>query len=197
MRIDQRMYVAFTLIVATENPGWSRIWRRTHFFSKLFQFEIWGHKALWGAILNKHKHTLIACLLTYIHTYSLHGAVPLEKLTGSQLVKKFPTFYRNRRFITAFTSARYLFLPWASSIQSILSHPTSLRSTLIWYCSILTTLADANRTRMTNTYCVYTVFRYSWRWTVDMSETCRVLYQINLRSSAYRWLSLLEYKNTL
>jgi len=44
--------------------------------------------------------------------------------------------------------------------------------------SILTTLADANRTRMTNTYCVYTVLRYSWWWTVDLSETCRVLYQI-------------------
>ena len=27
--------------------------------------------------------------------------------------------------------------------------------------SILTTLADANRTSMTNTYCVYTVLRYS------------------------------------
>jgi len=26
---------------------------------------------------------------------------------------------------------------------------------------ILTLLADANRTRMTNTYCVYTVLRYS------------------------------------
>ena len=33
---------------------------------------------------------------------------------------------------------------------------------------------------MTNTYCVYTVLRYSWWWTVDMSETCRVLYRINL-----------------
>jgi len=32
----------------------------------------------------------------------------------------------------------------------------------VLYCSfILTTLADANRTRMTNTYCVCTVFRYS------------------------------------
>jgi hypothetical protein len=30
------------------------------------------------------------------------------KLNGSQLVKKFPTFYVTRRFITAFTSARYL-----------------------------------------------------------------------------------------
>jgi len=28
---------------------------------------------------------------------------------------------------------------------------------------------------------MYTVLRYSWWWTVDLSETCRVLYQINLR----------------
>jgi hypothetical protein len=33
----------------------------------------------------------------------------------------------------------------------------------------------------------------SWWWTVDLSETCRVLYQINLRNSASRWLSLQEY----
>jgi len=54
-------------------------------------------------------------------------------------------------------------------------------------------LADANRTTMTNTYYVYTVLRYSWWWTVDLSETCRVLYQTNLRNSASRWLSLYEY----
>jgi hypothetical protein len=34
----------------------------------------------------------------------------LEKLTGSQLVKKFPAFYGTRRFITAFTRARHLSL---------------------------------------------------------------------------------------
>ena len=55
----------------------------------------------------------------------------LEKLTGSQLVKKFPAFYGTRRFITAFTSARHLSLTWISSIQSILPHPTSWRSILI------------------------------------------------------------------
>jgi hypothetical protein len=32
----------------------------------------------------------------------------LEKLTGSQLVKKFPAFYVTRKFITAFTTARSL-----------------------------------------------------------------------------------------
>jgi hypothetical protein len=31
---------------------------------------------------------------------------------------------------------------------------------------------------------------HSWWWTADLSETCRVLYQINLRNSASRWLLL-------
>jgi hypothetical protein len=38
----------------------------------------------------------------------------LEKLTVSQLVKKFPAFYRTRRFITAFTRARHLSLSGAT-----------------------------------------------------------------------------------
>ena len=37
--------------------------------------------------------------------------VLLEKLTGLQLVKKFPAFYGTRRFITALTSVRHLSLP--------------------------------------------------------------------------------------
>ena len=57
--------------------------------------------------------------------------VILEKLTGFQLVKKFPAFYGTQRFITAFKSVRHLSLSWARSIQSILSHPTSWRSILI------------------------------------------------------------------
>jgi len=36
--------------------------------------------------------------------------VLLEKLTGSQPVKKFPTFYGTQRFITAFTNALHLSL---------------------------------------------------------------------------------------
>ena len=46
---------------------------------------------------------------------------------------------------------------------------------------------------MTNTYCVCTVLRYSWWWTVDLSETCRVLYQIN---SIIVHLVGFHYKNT-
>jgi len=55
----------------------------------------------------------------------------LEKLTGLQLVKKFPAFHGNRRFITALTSVRHLSLSWASLIQYIYPHPTSWRSILI------------------------------------------------------------------
>ena len=57
--------------------------------------------------------------------------VLLEKLTGLQLVKKFPAFHGTRRFITALTSVRQLSLSWASPIQSIYLHPTSWRSILI------------------------------------------------------------------
>ena len=45
--------------------------------------------------------------------------VLLEKLTGLQLVKKFPTFHGTRKFITALTTVRHLSLSWASPIQSI------------------------------------------------------------------------------
>ena len=64
-------------------------------------------------------------LLTYINTYVLTylltpwKRVVLEKLINSQLVKKFPSFYGTRRFITAFTSTRHMSLSWAKSIQSI------------------------------------------------------------------------------
>ena len=57
--------------------------------------------------------------------------VLLEKLTGLQLVKKFPTFHGTRWFITALTSVRHLSLSWASPTQSIYPHSTSWRSILI------------------------------------------------------------------
>ena len=73
-------------------------------------------------------------LLTYFLTYLLITPwcrVLLEKLTGLQLVKKFPTFHGTRRFTTAVTSVRHMSLSWASPIHSIYPHPTSWRSILI------------------------------------------------------------------
>ena len=71
--------------------------------------------------LPKHVALIHNSLLTYLLT--LWSRVLLEKLSGLPLVKKFPSFYGTRRFITAFTSARHLSLSGASSIQSI--PPTS------------------------------------------------------------------------
>ena len=55
----------------------------------------------------------------------------LEKLTGLQLVKKFPAFHATRRIITALTNVHQLSISWAGPIQSIYPHPTSWRSILI------------------------------------------------------------------
>ena len=66
----------------------------------------------------------------YTYLLTLWCRVLLEKLTGLQLVKKFPTFHGTRRFITTLTSVRHLSLSWASPIQSIYTHPT-WRSILI------------------------------------------------------------------
>ena len=71
--------------------------------------------------------------LTYLLTSLLTPwcRVLLEKLTGLQLVKKFPAFHGTRKFITALRSVRHLCLSCASPIQSIYRHPTSWRSILI------------------------------------------------------------------
>jgi len=55
---------------------------------------------------------LLIYSLTYLLTYLLNpwSIVLLEKLTGSQLIKKYTTFYGTRRFITAFTRASHLSL---------------------------------------------------------------------------------------
>jgi len=73
-------------------------------------------------------------LLIYLLTQ--WSRVLLEKLTGSQLVKKFPAFYGTRKFIIAFRSARHPFLSCAKSIQSMPPHPPSCRSILILSCHL-------------------------------------------------------------
>ena len=50
--------------------------------------------------------------VSLFNTYLLTSwcRVLLEKLTGLQLIKKFPAFHGTRRFITALTSVRHLSL---------------------------------------------------------------------------------------
>ena len=64
-----------------------------------------------------HVRLLASYLLTYLLTPE--SIILLEKLTVSQLVKKFHTFYETQRFITRFITARHLSLSSASSIQSM------------------------------------------------------------------------------
>ena len=72
------------------------------------------------SVSRKVIHLLRKTTLHYLLTPCRR--VLLEKLTGLQLVKKFPAFHGTRRFITALTSIRHLSLTWASPIQSIYPH---------------------------------------------------------------------------
>ena len=110
---------------------------------------VWGGELARGCWYAKHiascvpliktYHTATVCvdkityLLTHLLTYLLTPwcRVLLEKLASLQLVKKFPACYGTRRFMLALTSARYLSLSWASSIQSKLPHSTSWKPILI------------------------------------------------------------------
>ena len=85
----------------------------------------WSHCA-WCGLRFALQHR---CCNTYLLTPWCR--IILEKLTGLQLVKKFPAFHGTRRFITAITSVRHLSLSWASPIQSVYPHPTSWISVLI------------------------------------------------------------------
>ena len=63
-------------------------------------------------------------LLTYSLTYSIEQSPSLE--AKPQLIKNFPVFCGNRRFIAAFTCTRNQSLSWPRSIQSV---PSLLPST--------------------------------------------------------------------
>ena len=87
-----------------------------------------GHQDYSRVDQSKHD-SFITYLLTYLLTQWCK--VLLEKLTGLQLVKKFPAFHRTRKFIIALISVRHLSLSWTNPIQSIYPHPNSWRSILI------------------------------------------------------------------
>ena len=61
--------------------------------------------------------------------YCTHLLTPwsrlFQKLTDSQLGKKFPAFYGTWRFITEFTRTHHLYLSWARLIQPKLHIPIS------------------------------------------------------------------------
>ena len=74
-----------------------------------------------GTVNVEHEMQVCTCLLAPWSRFLL------EKLTGFQLVKKFPEFYGTPRFFTAFTSARQLSLSWTRSMQSVPPLPPPIR----------------------------------------------------------------------
>jgi len=91
-----------------------------------------NHMTTWVTYLLTYLLTyLFTYLLTYSLTHSLTHSltyclltpwsrVLLEKLTGFQLVKKFPAFYGTWRFITAYTHACHLSLSWQLELADII-----------------------------------------------------------------------------
>ena len=123
------MKLMMTTIVADNNYNCVHCLHDYQFFFAAFILFIF---LLIKSVPRKKNH-LFTYSLTYLLTSFLTPwcRVLLEKLTGLQLVKKFPAFHGTRRFITALTRVRHLSLSWASPIQSIYPHTTSWRSILI------------------------------------------------------------------
>jgi hypothetical protein len=61
------------------------------------------------------------------------GRIIHEKLTVDQLVKKFPSFYRTRRFFAAFTGVRHWIVLRNTAIQATPWRPIYLTSVLILF----------------------------------------------------------------
>jgi len=119
------------------------------------------------------KYPYVSLVGTYLLTPWCR--VLLEKLTGLQLVKKFPAFHGTRRFITALKRVRHLSLFWASSIQSIYPHPTSWRSTLILSTHLRLGLPSVLLPSQ-SCWCCYI-----------KSKDMKILQIIGLRMSAVKW----------
>lgn len=85
--------------------------------------------------------------------------VLLHKLTGPLLVKKSPSLYGNRRFITVFTRARHCSI--SSDQSSPYPHPTSSRTILI-LCNIF--LCPIHATCLAHFILIDLITRSIWWW---------------------------------
>ena len=93
--------------VCATGPG-ETIWRTEIYLASEGHRTAVFQLVAWSLFLTYFLAYLLTCLLTYLLTP--WSRVFLEKLTVSQPVKNFPTFYGTRRFVTAFTSAHHLSL---------------------------------------------------------------------------------------
>jgi hypothetical protein len=102
----------------------SRVTQRQHELAETVLFSVLQELTACG-------NTALVHLVKLTYLLTPWSRILLEKLTGLQLVKKFPIFYGTRRFLPHSQVPGHLSLSWASSTQSVPSHPNSWRSILI------------------------------------------------------------------
>ena len=85
-------------------------------------------------------------VLEYITKHpAVWSRIHLKELTDFQLFKNSSTIYGTRKCITMFTKARHLLLYRARWIQSVPSHPTSLKPISISSCHIHTCICRSSK----------------------------------------------------
>ena len=101
------------------NGGWERKWIPTSDFMQRNEggrgrtgalTQSLHRERMTGGILQQAETSCRLLKLLRTHLLTPWSKVLLQKLTGSQLLKKFPAFYGTRRFITAFRRVRHLSL---------------------------------------------------------------------------------------
>jgi len=92
-------------------------------FAVFMQLQFFNPYKFWEAVAGDREDKE-----TMSKTNCAWSRVLLKKLTVTQLVKKFSTFYGTWWFITMFTRACCWSLSWVRCIQSTPLHPVSLRS---------------------------------------------------------------------
>jgi len=87
----------------SKRAGQNAVFSMMHYFSRFREGHLWCRRVNIHSHITRHFDYDYRFLdITFLLTP--RSKVLLEKLTGSQLVKKFPAFYGNRRLITAFRS---------------------------------------------------------------------------------------------
>jgi hypothetical protein len=111
--------------LAKRSSSWTAwLWRRKHLeHSKRLEHHIRRRNVtLQKVSIFNHKAVITSSSAKITYLLTPWSRVLPEKLTGSQLVKKFPAFYGKRRLIAAFTSAATC--PSPEPDQSSPRHPS-------------------------------------------------------------------------
>jgi hypothetical protein len=91
--------------------------QRSFYLCFIREFLWWIVNVTFSSLIASQRST---CCTSYTYLLTPLSRVLLEKLTGSQLVKKFPPILGKGRFIAAFVTApHHLSLSWARSIQNM------------------------------------------------------------------------------